>query len=253
MLNSILLPRNLGNRLGGLPLRLFIGLLILGLLAWMPVCANASTGSSGLPIPGNLKPCAPGSPVASVEGHVAAKLGGEFLGCFQSEQEITAPSATKGVRMPVEYAFAIAVQGGGYTPADLDKLLSTVKEQWNGFNPLSKEYKETYTARLNELIKGSGLVVSPTFIAIKPELVSIDRTDSNYYSVTSIRTYVLELNGERGTLTKVNSDAVVLQNSQLIRLTIQRALSNPADVADVQGQIVDWARAIAQSSLPTGQ
>jgi hypothetical protein len=191
--------------------------------------------------------------VADAEARVAAKLGGEFLGCFQSEQKLVAQSAAKVALMPVEYAFAIAVEGRGYTPADLDKLLSTVKEKWKGFDPLSKEYKETYTARLNDLIKGNGSTLSPTLISVKPVLVSIDQADSKYYCVTSIRTYVIELKGKQVTSTKVNSDAVVLRNSQLIRLTIQRVLSNPADVAQVQGEIADWAQATAQSTLPTRQ
>jgi hypothetical protein len=62
--------------------------------------------------------------------------------------------------------------------------------------------------------------------------------------VTSIRTYVVDLNGRRVTSTKVNSDGVALRGSQLVRLTIQRTLSDPNDVAQVESEMADWARAI---------
>jgi hypothetical protein len=231
----------------------FIGLLAFGLLAWGTACADAPNGSSGFPAPGGFKPCAPDSPLAIAEARIATKLGGEFLGCFQSERETMAPSSAKAAPTPVEYAFAIALQGGGHTPADLDNLLSTVKHQWKDFDPLSKEFKETYTARVNELIKGSGLTPSPTMVSEKPVLVSIDRAGDSYYSVTSLRTYTVELNGERVMVTKVNSGAVALRGSQLIRLTIQRTLSDPTDVTQVQGEITDWARATAQGVLPKGR
>jgi hypothetical protein len=228
----------------------FIGLLALGLLAWRPACADAPNGPREFPAPEGFKPCAPGNPLASAEAGVATKLGGEFLGCFQSERETTRPTAAKAAPMPVEYAFAIALQGGGHTPADLDNLLTTTRRQWKDFDPLSKEFKETYTARVNELIKGSGLLPSVTMVSVKPVLISIDRSVDNYYSVTSLRTYAVQVNGEPVALTRVNSDAVALQNSRLIRLTIQRTLSDPADVAQVQGEIDDWARAIAQGASP---
>lgn len=229
----------------------FDGLLILGVLAWGSALAATPAESGRLSTPDGFKPCAGGDPVATVEARVAAKLGGEFLGCFQSERRIAAPSAAKAAPMTVEYAFAIALQGRGYTLADLDSLLSTVKNQWKDFDPLSKQFKETYTARLNELIEANGSTPPSTIDSVKPVLVSIDRADPSYYSVTSIRTYVVNSNGGQVTLTKVNSDAVALRSSQLIRLTIQRTLTDPADVAEVEGEIADWARATAQSSPPT--
>jgi len=192
-----------------------------------------------------LRPCAPGDLVATAEAGVATKLGGEFLGCFQSA--IGVQSAAKAAQMPVEYAFAIALRSRVYTLGDLDNFLSKVKDQWKNFDPLSKDFKESYTNRLNNLIKENGPSPYPNIVSIKPILVSIERLDDIYYMVTSIRTYVLESNGKHVRLTKVNSDAVVLRNSQLIRLTIQRTLSDPADVAQVQGEIGDWARAVAKN------
>ena len=228
----------------------FVALLILGPLAWSPVCADSPKGPSGFPTPEGLVACASGDKVAGAIARVAAELGGEFLGCFQSERAVEVSSTAKTALVPVEYAFAIALKGEGHTPADLDKMLSTVKEQWKDFDPLSKEFKEAYTARLNEMIKSSGLTPSPSLKSLKPVLISIDRPEVNYYSVTSIRTYSFQLSGDEIKLTKINSDAVVLRRSQLIRLTIQRTLSDPADVAQVQDEIAKWARETAQDSLP---
>lgn len=161
-----------------------------------------------------------------------------------------APGLTKAGPGPFDYAIANGIQGEGHIPADLDKLLTTVRAEWKGFDPLSNEFKVSYTARLNEVIKSHGSIVLPTVVSIRPVLVSIDRADDNYYTVTSIRTYVSELNGEHFTSTKVESAAVVLSNSKLIRLTIVRPLRYPADVPQVQGEMDDWARATAQNSVP---
>jgi hypothetical protein len=121
----------------------------------------------------------------------------------------------------------MALRDRDYKVADLDNLLSTVKQQWKDFDPLSKEFKDSYTARLNALIKSSGSAAAPDVVSVKPVLVSIERGRSDYYTVTSIRTYVVDLNGRRVTSTKVNSDGVALRGSQLVRLTIQRTLSDP--------------------------
>jgi hypothetical protein len=226
----------------------FASLLTLGLLAWG--AASADTPCD-FPAPPGLKPCAPGDRFALAEIRIAKTLGGEFLGCFQSGQEVMTPTAAQAVSTRGEYAFAISLRRVGFTTADLENLLATVKAQWKDFDPLSKEFKETYTARLNALIKGNGSTPSPTMISVKPVLVSIDQNDTRYYVVTSIRTYVLNLDGRQATVTKVNSDALALRGSQLIRLTIQRELRDPADVAQVQSEIEEWARATAQSS-PSG-
>jgi hypothetical protein len=241
------------NHFRGCPVKLrFVGVLIFGLWAWGAAPTGASTVVGGLRAPEGLKPCAPGDPAASAEARVAEQLGGEFLGCFRSDREVVAPIASNPATTSIEYAFAIALHGGGYTPADLDSLLSTVRGQWKDFDPLSKEFRETYTARLNDLIRSNGSTLSPTVISVSPVLVSIDRKDVHYYLVTSIRTIVLELQGKQVALTKVNSDAVVLCGSRLVRLTIQRPLSDPHDVAQVQGEMADWARATAQCASPIG-
>jgi hypothetical protein len=187
-----------------------------------------------------------------VEARVAAKLGGEFLGCFRSEQTIMVQGATKPVPVPLEYAFAMDVPGGPYTSADLDKLLSRVTEQWKDFEPLSKEF-ENYTARLNEVIKGAGASPSATVSSIKPVLVSIDRVGAKAHSVVSIRSYVLDTGGEQVSTTRVEAAAVVLRRSGLVRLTMLRALTDPSDVAQLQSEITEWAQATAASSYPTDQ
>lgn len=196
---------------------------------------DGATSAEALPTPRGLQPCASADPVARAEAGVAAKLGGAYLGCFKSEQP------------PVEYALAVALPDRGYKLADLDNMLSVVRQQWKDFDPLGKEFKDAYIARLNELIKSNGSEAPPSIISVKPTLVSIERGSGNYYTVTSIRTYVVDHNGSRITATKINSDAVVLRGSQLIRLTMQRPLSDSADVAQVEGEIADWARMFGAS------
>lgn len=220
----------------------FGSVLTCGLLMGGVALADGLSQSAALPVPEGLKACQLNDPVAASEARVASKLGLEYLGCFRSER------SEPGSRLAAEYAFGMAVQGRAYQPADLDDLLSTVKQQWKDFDPLSKEFKESYTARLNALIKNNGSAATPNTVSVKPVLVSIDRGSGDYYTVTSIRTYVVDLNGTRVTSTKVNSDGVALRGSQLIRLTIQRTLTDPHDVTQVQNEITNWTRATAQSA-----
>lgn len=226
-----------------------VSLLTLGWLASVPPHVYAQAPSSGLPAPKGLSSCAPSDPLAVVEASVAAKLGGAFLGCFKSERTVLVQGATKPVLMPFEVAFAIDLPGP-YTSADLDKLLSRGIEEWKAFEPLSKEF-ENYTIRLNELIKGAGTSSAASVASVKPVLVSIGKTGPNSFSVVSIRSYVFDANGEQVSLTKVNASADVLRGSRLARLTIQRVLTDPPDVVQVQSEIAEWANAV--SSAPTDQ
>ncbi len=99
-------------------------------------------------------------------------------------------------------------------------------------------------ARVNELIKGAGAMA--TVSSVKPVLVSIGRIGAKSFSVVSIRSYVLDASGEQVSLTKVNASADVLRGSRLVRLTVQRVLTDSSDVAQVQGEIAEWARATAE-------
>jgi cyanophycinase len=224
------------------------GLLTLAPLPWPPH-AYAQAPSGGLPAPAGLSSCAPGNQTDYL-ARVAAELHSEVLGCFLSEKMIMVQGAVTPVPMPLEFAFALNPTGGPYTSADLDRLLSKTIEQWKDFKPLSKEF-ENYTGRLNELIKGAG--ASTTVSSVKPALVSIDRVGTNAYSVVSIRRYVLDVGGEQVNVTKVEASAVVLRGSALVRLTMQRVLTDASDVAQLQSEIAEWVRAIAATSSPTGQ
>ena len=213
---------------------------LLSLLVATPSIAGS------FPTPEGLEPCAPGDPVAATEAQVAPKLGGQFLNCFQSNRNIGAPSAARQTLLPVEYAFAIALHGQTYTLTDLQKLLAKVKEQWRGFSPLSKEFKDTYISKLNALVKSNGSRDGTAVKSIKPVLIEISPIHNNRYIVTSIRTYVFDSNGGTVQVKKVNADAVVLRGSQLIRLTVQKTFSSPADVAEVRVEIDNWAKMVAQ-------
>jgi hypothetical protein len=65
--------------------------------------------------------------------------------------------------------------------------------------------------------------------------------------VVSIRSYVLDASGEQVSLTKVNASADVLRGSRLVRLTVQRVLTDSSDVAQVQSEIAEWATAVSSS------
>jgi hypothetical protein len=145
--------------------------------------AYAQASSSGLPAPKGLSACGPSDPLAVLEARVAAKVGGEFLGCFRSDKTITVQGATKPILVPFEFAIALDFPGP-YTLADLDKLLATGIEQWKGFEQLSKTW-ENYTARLNELIKSVG-IGSAAIASEKPVLVSIGQTGAKSFAVISI-------------------------------------------------------------------
>jgi hypothetical protein len=226
------------------------GLLVFCLLASLAVWAAGLSVSGGFPAPQGLQPCPPGDPLSALETSIAAKLGGAYLGCFRSPPTAPLP----GVAAPMmsgEQAFAISLPGRDRGPADLANLLATVRQQWKDFDPLSKEFKDSYVARLNGLIKENGSSSLQSVVSIHPILVSIDEGDGRYYTVTTIRTYVVESDGRQITLTKVNADAVALQGSQLVRLTIQRVLRDPGDVAQVKGEIAGWAQATTTSVAPT--
>ena len=204
--------------------------------------ADSETGGMQLAAPKGLSPCAPDDPVATMESRIAPSIGGQFVNCFHSEDRIKPPAGSTVAPVPLEYAFAIRLGRGPYTSANLDKLLATVTAQWKDFQPLSTEFRENYIARINALIKDSG-ETSATIASIKPVLVSIERLDAKSYSVVSIRSYVFNEGSGQTRTTKVNADAVVLRGSDLIRLTMQRVLSKPADVDQLRGEISQWARA----------
>jgi hypothetical protein len=226
-----------------------LALLTLGSLAPGSPHAYAQASSNGLPAPKGLSSCAPSDPLAVVEASAAAKFGGAFLGCFKSERTIMVQGATRPVLVPFEFAIAIDFPGP-FTLADLDKLLSRGIEQWKDFEQLSKE-SENYTVRLNELIKGAGTSSAASVSSVKPVLVSIGRIGPKSFAVVSIRSYVLDTSGEQASLTKVNASADVLRGPKLVRLSVQRVLTDPSDVAQVQSEIAEWATAV--SSTPTDQ
>jgi len=206
-----------------------------------------------------LSSCAPSDALAVRGVRAAAKSGGELVGCFKSEKKIWMGGLTT---VPFEAATAVDLPGP-YTLADLEKLLATGVEQWKGYESLNKE-SENYTVRLNELIKGAGpSFFKPSFF--KPMLVSIGRIGAKSFSVVSIRSYVFDtnnliwlnaaklpfMNSGQVIVRKVNASADVLRGSRLVRLDMQRVLTDPSDVAQVQSEIAEWANAV--SSAPTDQ
>jgi hypothetical protein len=194
-----------------------------------------------MPAPSGLTARLSDDPVATAEAQLAAKFGIEYLACFRSESTVAQSAAASS---PVEYAFADALPGDNHASADVERMLTIVKRQWKDFQPLSKEFKDTYIARLNSLIESNGSpAATPEFVSVQPILVSIT-PGANYYTVTSLRTYVIDTGSGRKIFTRVNADAIAFRRSRIIRLTIQRKLLDPSDVAQVQRDIAAWAQAV---------
>ena len=148
---------------------------------------------------------------------------------------------------PTAYAFALALHDRTYSVADLHELLSKVEQQWKDFQPLDGNLSDAYVAKLNGLIKEQRNTADSRVQSVRPALVKIDKANDGYYSITSIRTYVVAAGGTNVTAIKVNADAVTVRNSKLVRLTIQRTLTEPDDVTRTEADIDRWAKSVAQS------
>lgn len=172
-------------------------------------------------------------------------MGGELLGCFQTGGS-PAPSASGESPAGLSnYAIAISLPGRDRGPADLEKMLATVRQQWQNFDPASDDFK-TYTARLNAFIARNGNEVGDEIASIKPLLVNIKYQTGQFYLVTSLRTYLLNLNGRKIASEKIDASAMVLRSGQMIRLAMMRAPVTGDAVAQAQDAIEQWARAVAQ-------
>lgn len=204
------------------------------------------TTSETVTAPEGLRSCPPGDPVATVEAGLATKLGGDFLGCFRSDSTVAATNPAPPATTPIEYAFALALHDHDYTESDIHELLSKIEQQWKDFKPLDGKLSAAYLARLNEIINGQRKESGADVKSVRPILVKIDGDHSRYYTVTSIRTYAVASGSANVTIAKVNADAVVLRDSKLVRLTIQRALIDSADVGRAQVEIDRWAKSIAK-------
>lgn len=207
--------------------------------------ANSQSPEAFLPAPAGLAACASDDLVAPIEKRLASRLGAKFVGCFKSEETTTLLGDGGKHPVPVEYAIAVRILGGPFSPANLDVLLSRVREQWKNFKPLSKEHGE-YVARLNSMIQNVDSKPHATPVAsIKPVLISIDRLSPEAYVVLSVRHYAAA--GDAGTIisTKADGTAMVLQGTRLMQLEIVHELRDPSDVDAVRQQIVAWAQEIA--------
>lgn len=214
-------------------------------LALASAVASAQTGAVRLPAPTNLTSCKDDDPVALAEKRVAPAAGAEYLACFASKEKVTLHGPSKTLLLPIEHAVALGITGGAYTRLDLDNLLSKVREQWQGFDPLSAQHKD-YVTRINSLIQeGNSDAHRVSVDSVKPVLVAIDRLDEQSYAVVSIREYAITVDGEQARSIKTNAAAVVLQGTRLIRLEIIRELHAPSDVDEVRKQIATWSHAVA--------
>jgi hypothetical protein len=157
--------------------------------------------------------------------------------------------SSRELSLPLEHAFAMSLPGGPYAEKNLDPLPSKVREQWKTFNPIGNDHAE-YIASINALLKDLQPSGVPASIdSVKPVLVSIERMNSLSYSVISIRQYVISVNGEQFKSIKANGSAMVLRDTQLVRVDILRELHTPLDVDAVRGEIAAWSAAIASTAV----
>lgn len=206
---------------------------------------NLDSQEALLPVPIGLVACSSDDSVAAVEKQLAPRLGAKFVGCFKSQETTKLRGRVAGHTVPMEYAIALQILGGPFSPASLDSLLSRVRDQWKNFKPLSKEHAE-YVSRLNAMIQAVASKTDSTTIAsIEPVLVSIDRLNPEAYVVLSVRQYVFTGESETITQIKANGTAMVLQGPRLMHLEIIRELRNPSDVDAVRQQILAWTDEIA--------
>jgi hypothetical protein len=130
--------------------------------------------------------------------------------------------------------------------ANHSRGLSAAREQWKNAAPQFSQHGD-YLTWLNSLINGPYSRQS-AIESVKPVLVSIDRIDDHSYVIVTIREYVIAVDSEEFRSIKATTSAIVLQEPQLVRLSIQRELRAPSDVEDVRKQIAAWSRAVSEGS-----
>jgi hypothetical protein len=207
---------------------------------------SAQTNGVTLPAPIGLNLCKDNDSVASTEKRVAPTIGAEYLACFVSDEKVALHGTSRTISPPLEYAFAMRVLGGPYGRKDLEAMLSAAREQWKNATPQFSQHGD-YLTWLNSLISGPYSRRS-TIESVKPVLVSIDRIDDHSYVIVTIREYAIAVNSDEFRSIKATTSAIVLQEPQLVRLSIQRELRAPSDVEDVRKQIAAWSRAVAEGS-----
>ena len=176
-------------------------------------------------------------------------LGGRSLGCFEAGETMELHGSKKSYAVPLEYAFAVEVKGGPYTPKDLDKLMSDVTEGWRNSKPLSQDTRANYDKRLDDLIEKHAPdgTPKPAEAVNAPVLVSIEQLGAASFAVVSIRQRQVPLNGEFFKTTKTDAAAVVLKSGKLVRLSIERELRSKSDVEAAREKIADWAYAVVSA------
>ena len=223
-------------------------------LLWAAACSHAATeggapaGAAGtVPVPRGLSSCAADGPSASGMQSRVSALGGRPLGCFQSGETAELRGSKKTYAEPVEYGFAVEINGGPYTATDVNKLLADVADGWKNAKPLSQDTRADYERRLDGLIeKGAPIGTPKAADSVNPSvLVSIEQLDPESFAVVAIRQRPVPLNGEFFSIAKVDAAAVVLNRGKLVRLSIARELRSRSDVTAVREEIADWAYAVA--------
>lgn len=220
-----------------------------GLLSFALFSSPAWTADAVMPAPRGLSACTSNSPLSSTMKLVASKLG-TLVGCFVSAEQ----APVHGVNRPLESAFAIALfrsASDPYTVASVDQLYATTEQQWKNVTPLWGKDKSAYEQRVRKLMQeaSSSSSVQGNMSIGQPVLVSMRRIDPDSYMVVSIRRRKISKDGAVFSLDTAEGYALILNDGNLMRLTIQRQLRGQGDVDSVKSEIVDWVQKISKAPL----
>lgn len=220
-----------------------------GLFLFVFFSSLAWSADASMPAPRGLSACAPSSPLSKALKLVVSKSG-TLAGCFVSSEQ----APLHGIDSPLESAFAITLfqsASGPYSVANVDQLYAETEQQWKNVTPLWDKDKSAYGRIVRKLIKE----VSPStwtqggMSISQPMLVSMRRIDPGSYTVVSIRRRMISKDGAVFSLDTAEGYALILNDGNLMRLTIQRQLRGQSDVDSVKREIADWVQKVSKAQL----
>lgn len=226
---------------------------VFGLFSFALSSSLAQPADAVIPAPRGLSACATNSTLSKALKLVAFKSG-TLAGCFVSSEQ----APLHGMDRPLESAFAITLfqrASGPYTVASVDQFYATTEHQWKNVTPLWDKDKSTYEQRVRKLIQevSSSTPVQGGMSISQPVLVSMRRIDPSSYTVVSIRRRKISKDGTAFSLDTAEGYALILNDGNLMRLTIQRQLRGQRDVDSVKSEIADWVQKISKAPLANKQ
>lgn len=168
------------------------------------------------------------------------------MGCFVSEEKVVLRGGHRTEAQPLEYAYALRVPSGPYSPSDVEDLFLKVSDQWKNYKPLDKQARADYDKKINDLLANTfPAAASGVEVSIQPPvLVSIRHIGTDAYAVVSVRQRKLTLPDDVIVSTAVDASAIALKGDSMLRLSLVRELKAPADVSNIEDAITQWILAV---------